>query len=345
MPVMRSRFQHFFFFAVFIVALVLVFFIIESFLAPLILAFSLAIIFQPLYQYLKRHLGGQDTVAALIAVVLIVLIVLVPLVFVGQALFNEALSLYTMVSVNGHAQNWFNQSVANLQSYLQQHISPQITLNASNYLQQGLQWVVSRLNSFFAEFLRILFEVLIMIIALFYILRDGHFLRDQYIRISPLPDEYDERIIKTLSSAISSVIRGSLIVAVLQAIQGSVAIFIAGYPSPIIWGIIIGVASFVPGVGTGIIMIPLILFTFFTGHIMQGVLLTVWYILAVSLIDNILSPHVLKRGGIAVHPFMILLGVIGGLVIFGPIGFIVGPLIMALFFALLELYPIVLKDT
>lgn len=345
MPVMHSRFQHLFFFVVFVVVLVLVFFIIESFLSPLVLAFALAIVFQPLYQYLKRRMGGRETAAALIAVAIIVVIVLVPLIFVGQALFNEALSLYTMVSVNGHAQNWFNQSIANLQTYLRDHISPQITLNASDYLQQGLQWVVSRLNTFFTEFLRILFEVLIMIIALFYILRDGHLLRDQYLKISPLPDEYDNRIIKTLSSAIGSVIKGSLIVAVLQAIQGSVAVLIAGYSSPVIWGIIIGIASFIPGVGTGIIMIPLILFTFFTGHIIQGILLTVWYILAVSLIDNILSPHVLKHGGIAVHPFMILIGVIGGIVIFGPIGFIVGPLVMALFFALLELYPFVIKET
>ncbi len=339
-----SRYQNLFFLAVFIAVLVTIFIIIQSFLSPIILAFALALIFRPLYQYFNNRFKNHETLAAIISVIIILIVVLIPLVFIGQALFNEAWSLYTSVSTGGHGEAWFNQGVANLQSYLRSHIAPQITLNASDYIQQGLQWVVSQLNSFFTEFLRIAFEILIMVISLFYILRDGHLLRDQYLKISPLPDEYDRRIIATLSSAISSVIKGSLIVAILQAVQGSVAVLIAGYSSPIIWGIMIGITSFLPGVGTGIIMVPLILFTFFTGHIIQGILLTIWYILAVSLIDNILSPHVLKRGGIAVHPFMILLGVIGGIVVFGPIGFIIGPLMMALFFALLELYPLVIKQ-
>jgi len=341
---MHNRLQHLFFFCVFAAVLVLVFFIIQSFLPPLVMALALAIVFQPLYRYIKHRFNTHDTLAALVTVIIILIIVVVPLIFIGQQLFNEALTLYTSVA-GGHGQTWFDQSVNNLQTYLQVHIAPQITLNASDYIQQGLQWTVSRLNGFFAEFLRLAFETLIMVIALFYILRDGHILRDQYVKISPLPNEYDERIITTLSSAIGSVIKGSLIVAVLQAIQGSVAVLIGGYSSPIIWGIFIGIASFLPGVGTGVIMIPLIIFTFLAGNILQGVLLTIWYILAVSLIDSVLSPHVMRRGGIKVHPFMILLGVIGGVVIFGPIGFIVGPLIMALFFALVELFPFVIEKT
>ncbi len=338
---MHNRLQHLFFFCVFLAVLVLVLLIIQPFLAPLILGFALALIFQPLYRYFQRKFNGRDSLAALVTVFLAAIIVIVPLIFFGQMLFDEAWSLYLSIGPSGRGQTWFNQTVAHLQTYLQTHISSQISINASDYAQQALQAIVSRLDNFFAEFLRVAFDSLIMIISLFYILRDGHRIREIFTKVSPLPAEYNDQILNTITSAISSVIKGSLIIAVLQALQGAIAVTIVGYSAPVIWGIIIGIASFVPGVGTGVIMIPLIVFTFLTGDVVHGVLLLIWYILAVSLIDSILSPHVIKRGGIKIHPFMILLGVIGGVVVFGPIGFIVGPLVLALFFALLELYPFI----
>jgi predicted PurR-regulated permease PerM len=337
-----TRLQQLFFFSLLLVAIVLVFIVIKSFLAPLVLAFTLSIVFRPFYKWLQVKYRGRESLAAATTVVAIVCVVLIPMAFIVQVLVKEAFSLYTWFNTAGGGGLLFT-NIKDTLAYYFPNFAPQISLDATLYIRQGLQWIVQHFGSFFTEFFHLALAVVIMIIALFYILRDGHIFRDHYMKLSPLNDKYDQQIFNTMAASLESVLKGAIIVAVLQGFMGGIGSLIGGYSSPVIFGLAAGTLSFLPGIGPGAIMIPAIIFKLVTGHIVHGVLFLIWYLIGLTVIDNIISPHLLQRGGIQVHQFFILLGVLGGIFVFGPIGFIVGPLIMAFFFALIEIYPAIIE--
>jgi predicted PurR-regulated permease PerM len=116
-----------------------------------------------------------------------------------------------------------------------------------------------------------------------------------------------------------------------------------GIPNPLIWGVAAMMSSFIPGVGTSIITIPAIIFLFLTAPLWHGVGLIIWALGGVGVIDNFLSPFIYNRG-IKIHPFLVLLTVLGGIAFFGPIGIIMGPIMLAFFFALLDIYPTIIQN-
>jgi predicted PurR-regulated permease PerM len=155
--------------------------------------------------------------------------------------------------------------------------------------------------------------------------------------MSPLLDMYDERIFTKVDTAIHSIVRGSLVIGLIQGILTGVGFWVAGIPNPALWGSVAAIAAFIPGVGTSLVLGPGIIYLFITGSTVAAVGLLAWAVFAVGLIDNFLSAHLVQRG-VAVHPFIILLSVLGGLAFFGPIGFILGPLVIAFLIALLDIY-------
>ena len=176
-----------------------------------------------------------------------------------------------------------------------------------------------------------------MLFALFYLLRDGGKLKQGVIMISPLNDQYDEKIFSKLKQAIRSVVVGSLVVSFIQGLLTGIGFFVFGVPNPALWGSFAVVSALIPGIGTSLVLLPGVLYLFFMSTNLHALGLLIWGIVAVGLIDNYLGPTLVNRG-VHIHPFLILLSVMGGLVFFGPIGFIAGPLIVALLFALLEIY-------
>jgi predicted PurR-regulated permease PerM len=117
---------------------------------------------------------------------------------------------------------------------------------------------------------------------------------------------------------------------------------IFGVPNPVLWGGIATIAALIPLVGTGIIVMPAGAWLLLTHHTGAGTGLIIWGFIFVGLVDNVLHPYVMKKG-MDMHPFLILLSVLGGLSYFGPIGFLAGPIVLAFFFALLEIYPQIVK--
>jgi predicted PurR-regulated permease PerM len=211
------------------------------------------------------------------------------------------------------------------------------SLNITVYVQNFLEWSFANLDSIFSSVTRLAFQIFIMLFALFYLLRDGGKFRDSIIALSPLADKYDERVILKLKQAIKSVVAGSLVVSLIQGVLTGLGFYVFGVPNPALWGSFAVVAALIPGFGTSLVLIPGIAYLFFTTTSIHALGLLIWSIIAVSLIDNYLGPILIKRG-VQIHPFIILLSVMGGLIFFGPIGFIAGPLVVALLAALLEIY-------
>jgi len=275
------------------------------------------------------------------------IVILGPTMFFTSVLLTEASNLY--VSVLGATEN--GDSVSSVISQVEQYAAKiipnfsvsSLNLDIQNFVTQGLSWVIDHFSIIFSKFLKILFGLFLMLLAIFYFLRDGSKFLSSLMSISPLDDSYDKKIIARIGNAINSVIRGYLVIAIVQGLFTGLGFLIFGVPSPVIWGFVAALASLIPTVGTALVTAPGILFLILSGHTLPALGLAVWGVAVIGLVDNLLGPIIIKKG-VNIHPFLILVSVLGGIAVFGPIGFIVGPVLLSLLFTLFDLYPLMFES-
>lgn len=319
----------------------LTFFIFRPYLSALFLAVIFAIAFRPVYELFLRTFKGQKVVAALLSVLVLVIVIVVPLSFFGFFIFKDAQEFYLRIA-SGGSGGALAVGTDFLQSWIGRFF-PGFSIDLVEYLKQGLSILVANLGSIFGTLFTVVLQLFLMLLGVFYFLKDGSKFREQIIFLSPLSDNYDKTILGRLETSINSVVKGALSVAFIQGILSGIGFALFGVPSPMLWGALAAIAALIPGVGTSLVIFPAILYLFFFGNSVMALGLLAWGVLAVGLIDNILAPFLIERG-LKVHPFLILLSVLGGLALFGPVGFIAGPVALALLFALLDIYPLLFQD-
>jgi len=341
-----SKLQHHFFIALLLGVGILTFFIFLPYLSPLIIAAVFAVLFRPLYRRIVAKVAKgneRSSLGALFTLFIIVILVLTPLMFIGAQISMEAKSLYNQLTVEGgrigvlDAVDRVVQSAASRFLPEGSSVTSVSDIDLNQYAEQALRWSFTNIDSVFSGLAKIIFNIFILVLALFYMLRDGTVLKRNIIKYSPLQDVYDEQIFAKLQRAVNSVIKGSLVVGVVQGTLTGIGFAIFGVPNPALWGTFAVFAALIPGIGTSLVLVPGIIYLLVTGNFGPAIGLFIWGVVAVGLIDNFLGPK-LVGGGVHIHQFLILLSVIGGLSFFGPIGFILGPLVISLLFALLEIY-------
>ena len=335
----------FYFLLVFLLGIfAITFFIFKPFLFALILAIIFATVFEPVHKKILRIVRGRNAFAALLSSIAILTIVIVPLIFLGAQIFRETTQLYSSLVLSGGTTE-LSRSVNNALQSLTRFSPIPITfsVDVNHYVQQGIQWLLQNLGSLFASVTKILLDIFVFLIALYYSFKDGHKLKRAVIALSPLQDVHNERIFNKLAIAINSVIKGNFVVALVQGLLTAIGFFIFGVPNIVLWGSVAAVAALVPGVGTSLVLIPGVLYLFFIGNLASAVGLLIWGMLVVGLIDNFLRPKLVERE-VRIHSLLILLSILGGIGFFGPIGFLLGPLVLSMFFALFEIYATISKE-
>ncbi len=327
----------YFFFATLIAVLILTFFIFYPFLIVFLLAGTVAILLEPVFVRLKKILGGRQNIAAFLVIIGLYVVVLLPISFLFTKLFGDAQDLYTRVTSVDDAH-----SITALVQQFLHRIAPHITINISAYISQVSQWIVVNISSLFSVTLNFAFKLFIGTISLFYLLRDGAALKKQMLRLSPLPDEYDESIFSAVKNTIKSVLEGTIIIAIIQGIFTGIGLAVFGVPNPVLWGTVASMTALIPGLGTSLITMPSIGYLFIQGQTYPAIGMFLWAIFGIGMIDNFLSPHIVQRG-LKVHPLLILFSIMGGLAFFGFEGFLLGPIVLSLLVALIGLYNDILK--
>ncbi|MEX2054911.1 MAG: AI-2E family transporter, partial [Candidatus Andersenbacteria bacterium] len=268
--------------------------------------------------------------------------VIAPLVFFGLQIFNQARDLYIEVTQN---ETDLTTQLTQIGEERVATIFPELTVNVNEYIRQGASWLLQNLGSVFSSATQMVISFLLSLLALFYLLKDGPHFRKTIISLSPLLDRYDKTIFERLHNAVNSVVKGSLAIALLQGLSTGLGFTLFGVPQAALWGSVAVLSALIPNVGTALVITPAVIYLFLTDHLLASVGLAVWGVTAVGLIDNLLGPKLIQRG-LQIHPLLILLAVLGGLSMFGPIGFLVGPIILSLLFALLDIYKVlILKDS
>ncbi len=332
----KERFEIKFFFGLLLCALALVILIFLPALNAIVLGLTFAVLFHPLYIKLRKVMPKWEWLAALVTVIVAIVVILVPLIFFGVKIVGEAEGLYTRLTSGGSAPllESFHGGL--------QRIAPWLNVDPSQYVKQVLSLVITNVGSILSGFASVVGTLLLSFFTLFYLLKDGASIENAITKVSQLSRERTNEIISKLRGMANSVLKGSLVISVIEGIAVGIGFWIFGLPNPALWGLTSIVVALVPVVGIALIVVPAALLMIFEGNIVAMFGFVLWILFVVALMENVLRPRFIARST-KVHPLLVLFSVLGGISFFGAMGFILGPLVMSFFLALLEIFPTVIS--
>ena len=315
------------------------------FLKPLLLGALLAGLFHPLYRWITRLLGGRQSLGAGVTLLVLLVLGLGPIsVFLGivvqQALTvsDQAipwLSQHLGAASTSNIHDWLVQRFPALAEYMpsQEELLQQVG-TAAKTAGAFLVGFASRMTVTTAAFLLNLF---VMLYAMFFFFKDGHKILERIFYYLPLSDEDETSMLARFTSITRATVKGTLVIGVIQGTLAGVAFWVAGIDGAALWGTIMTILAIIPGIGAPLVWVPVVIVLFVNGQYVTGTLLLVWCGVVVATIDNFLRPLFVGRDA-QMPDLLILIGTLGGLFLFGPIGFIVGPIICGLFLTVWDIY-------
>lgn len=315
-------------------------FIFRPFLYPMFWAAILAISFYPLFLRLEKYIKNRSASAG-ITVLLVLAVVVLPLLLIAALLVNQSSALYTKVTNSGTflSVEDVRTSIENL-PFIGNYMD-KIQAEGPEFAKKTAQTVSSFLFQNFKALtqysLRFFFLFFIMLYTLFFFLRDGKRMLNRLMHLSPLGDEYEEMLYKRFTSTARATLKGTLIIGVVQGTLGGILFALTGVQGALIWGVLMTILSIIPGVGAGLIWLPTGVIMLALGHTGQGLTILLVGFFVISLIDNLLRPPLVGRDT-QMHPLLILFSTLGGIAAFGISGFVIGPVVTALFLAIISIY-------
>lgn len=312
--------------------------LLSPYASPVLWAAILAVIFYKMKIWIGRRLGGRNGLASLLTLLVICLLVFTPLLMVVSSLAYESNVLYR--SLQGETPNLSRilKEIHNMLPGWAQRLMENNDLNNVSEIQQKLSGVALQGSQYAAGSMLAIgkntFSVAIgfgvMLYLLFFFLKDGARLVEMIYKAIPLEGHMKYRLFARFAAVVRATVKGTVLVALAQGILGGVAFWAAGIEASMLWGALMAFLSLVPAVGTALVWIPAAIYLFVTGAVLKGVLLVVWFVVAVGLADNLLRPLLVGKD-IKMPDWLVLLATLGGLSVYGLNGFVIGPLIAALF--------------
>jgi predicted PurR-regulated permease PerM len=300
----------------------------------------LALMFSQLFLHLLGKMPQKRTLAALLTVFIIVVLVILPVGFISALLAQEAASVYKRVesgelSVSRYFQQIYDvlpawttglleRSGLNNLGLVQARIAESLTKGSQFIATQALN-IGQNAFDFFVSFF-------IMLYLLFFFLRDGAALSRRIREAIPMDAEIKRNLFRKFTTVIRATVKGNIVVAMLQGALGGLIFWILGIHAPVLWGTLMAFLSLLPAVGAALVWIPVAIYFLATGAIWQGVVLIAFGVLVIGLVDNILRP-VLVGKDTKMPDYVVLVSTIGGMSLFGLNGFVIGPVIAAMFMA------------
>ncbi|MCC6563894.1 AI-2E family transporter [Candidatus Uhrbacteria bacterium] len=336
------RLQSAFLFIALGLSLVLAFTLFRPFLSVIVVSAMAAVVAYPLKERISGLFRGKGNgLSSFLTLLVVFVLILTPVAFIAYQVFTEALVMYADVSSNRDA---YFDTLARVVLEPLQRLVPGFVFDVDSALKQGLGIFTANFGRLFSGTVEVFADLVLFLIAFYYFLKDGPRFAHAFMALSPLHDKFDKDVFDRMSLAINSMVRGQLLVAMIQGLLTGLGFALFGIPSPALWGSLAAICALVPGVGTSLVIVPGILFLFATGQTFPGLGLLAWGGLAVGLIDNMLGPTLIGKGA-KIHPLFVLFAVLGGLALYGPLGFLLGPLTVSFVFALLDIYRLlILRD-
>jgi predicted PurR-regulated permease PerM len=325
------------FYGIVILLVYLVYLVFAPFLAPLAWAAVLVVVSYPAYEWMARRWGETNAAmagTAGVTLVLIVPVLLVMIEFVRQGM-SAAQSIEFHVS-SGHWA-WLNRLWEAIQQRFPELSPDDLTSSLRHYGEEAAKFVASRLGTILRNTATFLFDLAVTILAMFYLFRDGHSIVERVREVLPFEQSHRDRMIEEVRTLIFASVTSSLVAAALHGSLGGIAFAVTGIKAPVFWGVMMGFCSFVPVVGSALIWVPIAIGLAVGGHWGRGLVVLILCSVIVGLVDNLVRPLFIS-GRAEMSGLVIFISVLGGITVFGLLGVVLGPIVVATAGSLLELY-------
>lgn len=319
--------------------------LIAPFSGAILWAVIAAVLFDPLNARLLRMMPRRRTTTAMVTLLIIIGVVVIPALLLAAALLREITAFYArvrsgevdlgrlFVEAQGHLPAWARDWLVDIGLGDVNGLRTKLGQGLAN----SFQTVAAQILNFGQGTLGFFLALGVMLYLTFFLLRDGHRLAARIERAIPLTPEQRADLIDKFVSVIRATIKGSLIVAILQGSIGGLIFWMLGIPSALLWGVAMGVFSLFPAIGTGLVWVPVTIYLLATGAVWQGVVLGLSGFFIISSVDNVVRPILVGRDA-RMPDYVVLIATLGGFELMGFNGFVIGPVIAALFMAVWEIF-------
>ncbi|MCY1279634.1 putative transport protein [compost metagenome] len=308
-------------------------------------AVVLAVIFSPLQRGLALRLGGRGNLSAMITLAVCMLVAVLPVLLICLMLVKEGSDFYHRVE-SGELDigAYLNQFKELLPNFLQRQLDRLGIGNLDGLrnrivsgMLQGSQFLTTKAFAIGQNTFEVVVSFFVMFYLLYFFLRDGLDVARNVRMAVPLGEQHKRRLQIKFTRVVRATVKGSLVVGICQGVLGGLVFWALDIPSPVFWGVMMAFFSLLPLVGAGMIWGPVALFLVMEGAIWPGVGLALFGVLVIGLVDNVLRP-ILVGKDTRMPDYLVLISTLGGLALFGLNGFVIGPLIAALFVASWDLF-------
>lgn len=324
-----------------LVLLFLVYKLFSPFLLMIVLGFVVSVVVEPFYQFLKNK-TNHTTVAGVLTIILVILFVVLPFLAFLSIMFQEANQLIATLSSSGSPISRLNEAILEAASTFGITVQPN-DISFQQYLQNGLLFIGTSALKITSSIPKILTGVIIMIMSAYYFLTKRSELSRWVDEINPLTKKESLVYYKRAQDLIIATIRGSTTIILIQGICAGIGFALVGVESPVLLGLLFTFASTIPVIGALLVWVPVVVGLMLKGYLVKAVILALWCMLLVGTIDNFLGPLLIQKRA-KLHQFFILIGVLGGVASFGIFGLVLGPLLIALLFATIEIAKKIVKE-
>ena len=312
--------------------------ILKPFFGTIFWACAITVIFYPLQQRLLKYLNGRTNTSALLTLTACILIVVLPVTFLISSVIAEGANVYDKLESGEINPAQYIEQVRTAFPAVQQTLErvgldvAKIKEGALSITMSSGKWLAQNALDIGQNTFKLLLNICLMLYLTFFLLRDGNYLLELLIRALPLGDARERMLFAKFGEVTRATIKGNLVIAVIQGTLGGLIFWVLGIPGALLWGVIMAVLSLIPAVGPAIVWAPVALYLFATGDNMKAIILIAFGAGVIGLVDNILRPILVGRDT-KLPDYIVLLSTLGGLGLFGINGFVIGPLVAALFMA------------
>lgn len=319
--------------------------IMQPFYGAILWGIVATIMFAPLYRWLAKSMRWP-AVAAPVTILIIIAIVILPLTAIAASLGREASNLYLKV------QSGEVDFVRNIQEVLDalpawakdaldrfglaDLSSMRERLTAG--LVKGSQFLATQALNIGLSTFDFIIGLGVMLYLLFFLLQDGDTLLERITAAVPLRDEQKDAIFTRFAIVVRATIKGGILVAVMQGALGGLAFWFLHIHAPLLWAVIMAFLSLLPAIGAGLVWIPVAIYLLATGSVWEGLFLVAYGVLVIGLVDNFLRPFLVGKDT-KLPDYIVLISTLGGIEVFGLHGFVIGPVIAAMFVVAWEIFP------
>ena len=323
-------------------------YLISPFFMAVLIAAIFSSLFHPIYLRLMKLLGNRKTVASLLTCIIFLVLLVIPVLSILGMVANQAIQLFGYVTRN---TDQIQETLTKILSYIRTlPLSERIDFTAlsleekiSGLVQSTASVIANGIAGMSMSAFQMVFTLFLVIFSMYYFLIDGENLLERLKYLSPIENRYEEMLLSRFSAITRATLKGTFILGVLQGLAGFITLYAFGVTNALFWGVVMIFLSLIPSIGTGLVWAPAGIIKLALGSPVQGIGILVVGVAVIGNIDNLLRPRLLGKGT-AMHPLLILFSTLGGIVVFGMMGIIIGPLIAALFVTIWNIYGEEFKD-